>query len=337
MRFIHMADMHFDSPFRLLGTQENFGNLRRIEQRSAMKKIIEKIKEENIPYLFIAGDLYENEYIRKTTIEYINNLFKEIPKTKIFIAPGNHDPLLKNSYYNNFNWNENVYIFNSEIQKYEFEECDIYGFGFTDFYCNNSKIEEIKIENKNKLNILIMHGDLNASQNQEMQYNPINENKLKKLGFDYVALGHIHKRDIKENIAYPGSCVSLGFDELGEHGVLKVNLEKGKLEINFEKIDEKEFAEINLDISEINSEEELIEKINTINLDENKIIKIINKKNILKIKDLSKIELDLNKIKEENNLKSFFIKEVLKMQKENNYTDEEIENAIQIGLQAIQN
>ena len=134
-----------------------------------------------------------------------------------------------------------------------------------------------------------------------------------------------------------------------------VNLEKGKLEINFEKIDEKEFAEINLDISEINSEEELIEKINTINLDENKfykiilignkkieinknkIIKIINKKNILKIKDLSKIELDLNKIKEENNLKSFFIKEVLEMQKENNYTDEEIENAIQIGLQAIQN
>ena len=37
----------------------------------------------------------------------------------------------------------------------------------------------------------------------------------------------------------------------------------------------KEFAEINLDISEINSEEELIEKINTINLDENKFYKII--------------------------------------------------------------
>ena len=68
-----------------------------------------------------------------------------------------------------------------------------------------------------------------------------------------------------------------------------------------------------------------------------KIVLLDNKNNILKIKDLSKIELDLNKIKEENNLKSFFIKEVLEMQKENNYTDEEIENAIQIGLQAIQN
>lgn len=355
MRFIHMADMHFDSPFTVLSNWENLGDLRRLEQREAFKKVILKIKEEKIPFLFIAGDLYEHQYIRKTTIEFINNSFKEIPNTKIFIAPGNHDPFLKNSYYNNFNWNENVYIFNSEIQKYEFEDCDIYGFGFNDFYFNNSKIEEIKIENKNKINILITHGDLNASQTLEMQYNPINENKLKEIGFDYVALGHIHKREIKGNIVYPGSCISFGFDELGEHGILDVNLEKNKLQINFEKIDEKEFAEINLNISEIYSEEELIEKINTINLDENKfykiilignkkieinknkIIKIINKKNILKIKDLSKIELDLNKIKEENNLKSFFIKEVLEMQKENNYTDEEIENAIQIGLQAIQN
>ena len=69
----------------------------------------------------------------------------------------------------------------------------------------------------------------------------------------------------------------------------------------------------------------------------NKILKNINKKNILKIKDLSKVKIDLNKIKEENNLKSYFIKEILELQKENNYTDKEIENAIQIGLQAIQN
>ena len=53
MRFIHMADMHFDSPFRLLGTQENFGNLRRIEQRSAMKKIIEKIKNALVLIFFL--------------------------------------------------------------------------------------------------------------------------------------------------------------------------------------------------------------------------------------------------------------------------------------------
>ena len=354
MRFIHMADMHFDSPFTVLSSQEELGDKRRLEQRNVFKKIIETIKQEKIPYLFISGDLYEHTYIRKTTIEYINNLFKEIPETKIFITPGNHDPNLKNSYYNNFNWEKNVYIFNSEIKKYEFEDVDIYGFGFNDFYCANSKIEEIKIENKNKINILITHGSLNASQTTDMQYNPINENKIKEIGFDYVALGHIHKKMINGNIVYPGSTISFGFDELGEHGVLDVNLIKDKLKIEFIKLDETEFEELNINISDLYSEEELIEKINSQKLEnnkyykiilqgnknceinKNKILKIINKKNILKIKDFTQTGFNLEKIKEENNLKSYFVDSIMELKESNNYSEEEIDMAIEIGLRALQ-
>ena len=76
MKFIHMADMHFDIPFTVLNSRNKLGEKRRLEQREAFRKIIEYIKENKIEYLFIAGDLYEHEYIRKTTIEYINNLFK---------------------------------------------------------------------------------------------------------------------------------------------------------------------------------------------------------------------------------------------------------------------
>lgn len=355
MRFIHIADMHFDAPFATLSAQEELGDKRRLEQRQIFNKIIEYIKEEKIPYLFIAGDLYEHQYIRKTTIEYINNLFKSIPETKIFISPGNHDPNLRSSYYDEFEWNENVYIFNSEIQKYEFEDVDIYGFGFEDFYCTESKIEEIQIENEEKLNILITHGSLNASQTLELQYNPINQNKIKKIGFDYVALGHIHKQIIEGNIVYPGSPISFGFDELGEHGMLDVELLKNNLKINFIKLDEKEYIEKELDISEIYSEEELVEKINSIKTEENKfykiiltgdknieinknkILKIINQKNILKIKDKSKIAFDIEKIKKENNIKSYYLEEIEKISKEQNYTEEEIKQAIEIGLQILQN
>ena len=355
MRFIHIADMHFDTPFTVLSNHNNLGDLRRLEQRNVFKSLIEYIKKEKIPFLFIAGDLYEHQYVRNTTIEYINNLFQEIPETKIFIAPGNHDPILKNSYYKNYTWNDNVYIFNSEVEKFEFDDLDVYGVGFDDFYCKNSKINNIKIDDKNKINILVMHGDLNASENTEMSYNPINENKLKTIGFDYIALGHIHKQLINNNIVYPGSTVSLGFDELGEHGAIDVSLEKNKLDIKFVKLDNTEFVEKKIDLSQITTEEEVIETIKNQEFEANKLYKIVltgcknmeintkkissllENKNIIKIKDETKMKYDIEKIAMENNLKGYFVREALQMQKDNNYTDDKTNRIIEIGLNALNN
>ena len=355
MKFVHIADMHFDTPFTLLSEKENFGDIRRLEQREAFKKIIEYIKEEKIPYLFISGDLYDHAYIKETTINYINNLFKEIPETKVFISPGNHDPFLKNSYYNNFNWNDNVYIFNNEIGLYEFDDVDIYGYGFNDFYCSNFNVNNIKIKNKEKINVLVVHGDVNASKTGEMQYNPVASSELENLGFDYIAMGHIHKRQIiNKNIVYPGSAISLGFDEPGEHGMLQVELDKNNLNINFIRIDNREFKESEIDISNINTFEELIEKINNLVLEDNivykmvlvgernfeidinKLVKLINKNNILKIKNNTKIKYNLEEISKQNNLKGIFVKEMLELLQENPEKKEIIENAIEIGLNNMQ-
>lgn len=115
MKFIHIADMHFDVPFTSLNSREGLGEKRRLEQRKAFKKVIDYIKANNIEYLFIAGDLYEHEYVRISTIDYISKLFNEIPDTKIFITPGNHDPYIKDCYYDTYNFGENVYIL--EIQE----------------------------------------------------------------------------------------------------------------------------------------------------------------------------------------------------------------------------
>ena len=52
MKFVHIADMHFDSPFVNLSDKENLGDLRRLDQRKAFKKVIEYIKENTIKYLY---------------------------------------------------------------------------------------------------------------------------------------------------------------------------------------------------------------------------------------------------------------------------------------------
>ena len=343
MKFVHIADVHLDCPFKTICDRADLGVERRLEQRNALKKVINFIKENNIEYLFISGDLYEQEYIRESSICFLNNLFKEIPNTKIYITPGNHDPYIKDSYYMTYNWNNNVKIFTQRVEKVENDDVNIYGFGFNNFEMQENKLNEINILDKNKINILITHGDLVDSI-----YNPMNKIELINKGFDYVALGHVHKRDDSSNIVYPGSLISLGFDELGEHGMIVGEIIDNKLYKQFIPIDERKFIEQEINVTDILSEEELIEKINNINTENNlyKInligyrnfpininIKLI-KNNIIKIKNNTKIKINIS----ENNytLKGIFIKKLNEKKNKNEIDENTYEKILELGLQVLE-
>lgn len=248
-----------------------------------------------------------------------------------------------------------IYLMKS-FGKVSEDEIDIYGFGFNNFYRQNSNLDEIKIENPDKINILLTHCALDASTKEDMQYNPISKRELKQLGFDYIALGHIHKpyynEEENQKIVYPGSSISLGFDELGSHGMIVGNIEKDKkLEIAFIPVDKTEFVEKQLDITEIISKEELIEILNGISVEENKYYKIIltgkrnfeiniseilkemQNENILKIKDNTSIKIDLEELAKQKSLKGIFVKNMLEKINEENKV--QIIKAIEIGLDAM--
>ena len=356
MNFVHIADMHLDAQFKMLSDKNGIGEQRRYDQRKILKKIIEYIKENHIKYFFISGDLYEHEYVRKSTIEYLNELFKEIDETQIFISPGNHDPFLKNSFYNNFIWNDNVHIFTSELQKVETEEVDIYGFGFNDFYCSGLNFNQFNIENKNKINILIIHGTLDGANLEDMQYNSMSKKSLEGKGFDYIALGHIHKNNFEEHgkIIYPGSTIAMGFDELGEHGMVVGEITKQKNKLKFIKLDDIQFEKTEINCTEINSIEELIEKINFLTFLNNNLYEIIltGKRNfeinindiykyqldekIIKIKNKTTINYNIEKISKENNLRGLFAKEILKELENNPYNKNIINRAFEIGMEILE-
>ena len=357
MKFVHIADMHFDAPFTSLNSRENLGDKRRLEQRNVFRKIIDFIKENEIEYFFIAGDLYEHEYVKKSTIEYIARLFREIPDTKIFITPGNHDPFLQNSYYNTYDFGQNVNIFhNSQVERYEDENVNIYGMAFTEFYMQDSSLGNIKLPYSNKPNILISHCDLDGSKDSEgLSYNPILESRLNSLGFDYIALGHVHKNNIenKNKIFYPGSTISLGFDELGEHGMIVGELTKEKFEYAFIRLDDRKFEEVELDVEGFLSKEDLVEAILELNLYEmnmykiilvgkrnfeintRELLKVISKENILKIKDCTRINYNIEELAKQNNLRGIFVREVLEKYESGLCTKEEFQKAIEIGLEVM--
>ena len=382
MKFIHIADSHLDAKFDNLIGRENLSQKRNIEQREVFTKVIEYAKNNSIDYIFISGDLYEDSNININTIEYINELFKRIPDVKIIITPGNHDPYIKNSIYDTYKFNENVYVFNEyRVDKKEFNDADIYGFAFTDFFEDSIDLSNIELD-KNKINIFVLHGDLNASQEQEYKFNPISEKTLKDIGFNYVALGHIHKNnyDDSKNILYPGSLASLGFDEPNLHGMIVGEIDQDSVKTKFIPLDNREFKQIELDLDGVLDENDLVYKINELvqndieksknelknskenvtsnydfsYIDEDKytimyevyltgnrtfeinlkrINSLVDNEQILKIKDKTQMNIDLDSIAKENTLRGLFVQKVLDKQGE--YSKEEIEKALELGLESM--
>ena len=360
MRFVQIADLHLDTAFKLLSDRADFGDSRRLDQRKIFSKMIDYIKENRIPYLFICGDLYEHKSIRESSIVYINNLFNEIPDTKIYIVPGNHDPKIKNSFYATFNWAKNVHIFGEKLEVIEEDEFDLYGYGFEDFYMKEVDLDNIMIKNPDKINILLTHGSVDGGQDEKREYNPLSSSKIKNLGFDYIALGHIHKKNIGENdnlFVYPGSMCAMGFDELGDHGIVdgEIFKENGKVnrKITFVPLDDKKFVEIRVDVSDCSTIEDIVESISKqdMNLNDfykvylvgnrnfdinlNKVRELLNIRNVIKIKDNTLISLDLNEIANSTSLKGIFVKKMLALNTDENVDKEEINSAIQYGLDVL--
>ena len=331
MKFIHIADVHFDIPMISLRGNREFIKKRRIEQKQAFRDVIQLAKKEKVDCLFISGDLFEQKFVENNTIEYIISNFQLIPNVSIFISPGNHDPYIKDSPYETFEWPDNVTIFKNDYGMISLEDCDIYGVGFENYEEDLDVIKDINIEDESKINILVTHGTLNGAMHK---YHDIKERDLKK--FDYVALGHIHEKKVDDSrIIYPGSLISCGFDEPGEHGFVKGEITKDGCEIEFISTNCKEYKRVEIDISNFNNFSEVIEKLNmddsfyriilkgtkNFNLDE--LIDSIKElgKNVCEIRDKTTLPYDFESIKNQENLKGVFTKKILDEME--NMTDDE--------------
>ena len=120
-------------------------------------------------------------------------------------------------------------------------------------------------------------------------------------------------------------------------------------------IDDKEFIEQELDVSNLSSQEELIENINKNIYPETQLVKIIligtrhfeidvfkiyqfiESSQIIKLKDKTKPFYDLEKLQNEMTLKGMFAKEMLeKLQDVNEEEKEILEKTIEVAFEALQ-
>lgn len=202
---------------------------------------------EEIDLLLIAGDLFHRQPLMRELKE-ANYLFSRLSKTKVVLIAGNHDYIKPDSYYMTFHWNENVYpLFNGHMGCIEFPKLEtaVYGFSYYQREIMEPLYNRAKAPGRQKHEILLAHGG-------DERHIPIKKEVLSGLGYEYIALGHIHKPQVLEEnrIVYAGVLEPTDRNDIGPHGYVLGEITEEGIKATFVPSAKREYVHLVLSIDE---------------------------------------------------------------------------------------
>lgn len=358
--FVHCADLHLDSPFSTFPPDSPKAKRRREEQLTVLGRIIFLTRKTGASFLLIAGDLFDAARVSRDTLDFINDRFKMIPEVSVCIAAGNHDPYTPDSPYVTYSWNENVHIFTDELDYFEKGNVRVYGRSFSGHFARKPLIRDkegsLPQLDNSYINILLMHGDVN---NVNSVYNPIYPEDIRKCGFDYAALGHVHTATEVRYAGYTPYCYcgvpeGRGFDETGKCGVMLCQIGKGLSKFKFVPTALRHYIIAHADITDCESNEDICAAVLDCCPRDDNLYKVIlegtlpesfhlsvgrlqtmleDKYFYIKIKDNTKLETNLELLQKETSIRGLFVKNMLAQEE----LSEELRNrALKYGLQAFE-
>lgn len=230
LRIFHTADVHLDTPFSRLDLRR--GEARRNDLRATFTAMMLYARRMEADIVLIAGDLFDDGSATNQTVSLMCREFESNKNCKFFISPGNHDPYTEKSIYASGKLPENVFVFkDTSLSRFELADlgADVYGWAFTSPSLTENPLANAELEDNGRTKILCAHCD---TQSPISRYCPVNEGDIVRAGFDYAALGHIHKKgEIKEMngtyYGYSGAPEGRSFDECGTLGAFLVDIGYG--------------------------------------------------------------------------------------------------------------
>ena len=352
IKIVHCADIHLDSPLR-----SNIINRQTL--RDNFEAICKYANEQEADLLLVCGDIIENDFVSNETAVFLEEIIKKYSNIHFVFCSGNHDYYQKGSIYDRLNFKNVTLFLKEEMESVEISALDtvIYGFGATTPHSANRFLKNFKVEDNNKINIMLFHGDI-IDEGGNSEYYPVTKKDIENSGCDYIALGHIHKfsdinRAGQTYYAYSGTPQGKGFDETGDKGVISGTISKTSKRLDFVPISKIRFNIVECDITDCENNFSVKEKIlqNASNF-KNDAVRLIltgelsesntvNKKNLeqslkeeffyLEIQDNTKIKIDIELLKEQKTLTGFLIKELMSME----LSQQQLESAVKTGISVL--
>ena len=266
-RFIHAADIHLDSPLRGLSRYESApADSIRDACRRAFRNLVDLAIEEKVSFVLLAGDLYDGDWKDYSTGIFLSQQVGRLGQHGIlvFAVAGNHDAA--NRMTKALNSPANMTILSSrkvETIRIDDLEVVIHGRSFGTQHVDENLAAGFAAAEKGMFNIGLLHTSLDGREGHAV-YAPCSVDDLRSKGYQYWALGHIHKQEfVSEDpwIVFPGCIQGRHIRETGAKGCVLVTVEDGSVS-TVEKcsLDVLRWAECSVDLTDAAEMREVLDR-----------------------------------------------------------------------------
>lgn len=293
MKFIHISDVHLGaSPDQ----DRDWGKNRKTEIEETFDKLLAVCEEEQADLLLVAGDLFHTPPTEDMLRQLDEKLLK-LSATRTVIIAGSSDYIAEDSDAARFRFQSKTVLLPRDKTTNAFLK-DIntcvtgYSYGKPEY--TDRILESINPGKADAINILLGYGG-------DAKHMPFRKDILAKKGFQYIALGNLHKpaHILKNRMAFSGSLEPIDCTETGRRGYIFGEIKDGVTKIEWRPFNLRSY--INLSI-ELTPE---IDQVDILDAIEHQIRKLGYEniyRIILKGRVNEKINLNLGKVGERYNI-----------------------------------
>ena len=258
-KFLHTADIHLDSPLLNL---DKYDDAPREEFRSATRRAFDNIVDlaidESVSFVLVAGDLYDGDCADFHTPRHLRRQMRRLGEhgIRVFVIQGNHDAANKMRKAFRLEMPENVHLFltnKPETKLIEELSVAIHGQGFAKREITEDLSKSYPDAVTGHVNIGILHTSCGA-HDQHDTYAPSSVKGLTSKGYDYWALGHIHKHEILSGpnpwIIYSGNPQGRSVRETGPRGCVIATCDGERIRTKRYEVDVMRWGHLEIDVSQ---------------------------------------------------------------------------------------
>jgi exonuclease SbcD len=263
-RFVHTADIHLDSPLLSLALRDpDAAELISNATRQSFAAIIDLCLSEQVDALLIAGDIYDGSYHSMKTAGFLTSQLRRLSDAGIavFIIRGNHDAMSRIT--KQLQLPKNVYVFGARHGSVPIENKNvvIHGVSFAKPSSSESLLPGFAPPVAGVVNIGMLHTSLTGAEGHD-DYAPCSLSDLVSQGYDYWALGHIHKRKVHAKgpnaVVMPGIPQGRHINEAGLKSVSLVTIDDdGVISIEERQTSLVQFERLPIDVTGVSEWSEL--------------------------------------------------------------------------------